>query len=122
MSRPWKELVRRLSDASPEFVDMWSRRDVQGVENRTKLVLNEHVGLLRVHYSSYWLGPRSGPRLVVYTPLDDEARRRLEKLALLQSAMDFDGGRAAGGGGGRGRAAATGRSVSDWEGGATVSM
>jgi hypothetical protein len=62
---------------------MWSRRDVRGAENRTKLVLNDHVGLLRVHYSSYWLGPRSGPRLVVYTPLDDESRRRLEKLALL---------------------------------------
>jgi transcriptional regulator with XRE-family HTH domain len=29
----WKDLVRRLSDASPEFVDMWSRRDVQSVEN-----------------------------------------------------------------------------------------
>ncbi len=103
----WKELVRRLSDASPEFVDMWSRRDVQGAENRTKLVLNDHVGLLRIHYSSYWLGPRLGPRLVVYTPLDDETRRRLEKLALMQSAMDFSGdeggdgvgGAAVGGGG-----------------------
>jgi transcriptional regulator with XRE-family HTH domain len=96
----WKELVRRLSEASPEFVDMWSRRDVRGAENRTKLVLNDHVGLLRVHYSSYWLGPRSGPRLVVYTPLDDESRRRLEKLALLQSAMDFDGDDGGGAGGG----------------------
>jgi transcriptional regulator with XRE-family HTH domain len=100
----WKELVRRLSEASPEFVDMWSRRDVRGAENRTKLVLNDHVGLLRVHYSSYWLGPRSGPRLVVYTPLDDESRRRLEKLALLQSAMDFDGDDGVGGGGGAGGA------------------
>jgi len=98
----WKELVRRLSDASPEFVDMWSRRDVRGVENRTKLVMNDHVGLLRVHYSSYWLGPRSGPRLVVYSPLDDETRRRLEKLALMQSAMDFDGDDGDGGDGGDG--------------------
>jgi hypothetical protein len=95
----WKELVRRLSEASPEFVDMWERRDVRGVENRTKLILNEHVGLIRVDYSSYWLGPRSGPRMVVYTPQDDEARRRLEKLALLQGEMGFDwaGGGAGGG-------------------------
>jgi transcriptional regulator with XRE-family HTH domain len=79
----WKDLVRRLSDASPEFVDMWSRRDVQGVENRAKLLMNTHVGLLRLHHTSYWIGPRSGTRVVVYTPLDEEARRRLEKLALV---------------------------------------
>jgi transcriptional regulator with XRE-family HTH domain len=99
----WKELVRRLSEASPEFVDMWSRRDVRGVENRTKLIMNEHVGLLRVHYSSYWLGPRSGPRLVVYSPLDEEARRRLEKLALLHGGVDFDGDDGGGGRDGGGR-------------------
>jgi transcriptional regulator with XRE-family HTH domain len=79
----WKDLVRRLSEASPEFVDMWSRRDVQGVENRPKLVMNRHVGLLRLDHTSYWIGPRSGTRVVVYTPLDEEARRRLEKLALI---------------------------------------
>jgi transcriptional regulator with XRE-family HTH domain len=79
----WKDLVRRLTEASPEFKTMWARRDVLGVENRTKLLLNEHVGLLRLDYTSYWTGPNSGTRLIVYTPLDDEARRRLEKLALL---------------------------------------
>jgi hypothetical protein len=79
----WKDLVRRLSEASPEFVDMWSRRDVQGVENRAKLLMNTHVGLLRLDHTSYWIGPRSGTRVVVYTPLDEEARRRLEKLALI---------------------------------------
>jgi transcriptional regulator with XRE-family HTH domain len=86
----WKDLVRRLSDASPEFVDMWSRRDVQSVENRPKLLMNSHVGLLRLHHTSYWIGPRAGTRLVVYTPLDDEARLRLEKLALLRSVVEFD--------------------------------
>ncbi len=79
----WKDLVRRLSDASPEFVDMWSRRAVQGVANRAKLLMNPHVGLLRLDHTSYWIGPRSGTRVVVYTPLDEEARRRLEKLALI---------------------------------------
>jgi transcriptional regulator with XRE-family HTH domain len=79
----WKELVRRLSDASPEFVDMWSRRDVRGIENRVKLLMSPHVGLLRLDYTSYWMGPHSGTRVIVYTPLDEEARRRLEKLALI---------------------------------------
>jgi transcriptional regulator with XRE-family HTH domain len=79
----WKELVRRLSETSPEFVDMWSRHDVRGIENRTKLLMSSHVGLLRLDHTSYWMGPHSGTRLVVYTPLDEEARRRLEKLVLI---------------------------------------
>jgi transcriptional regulator with XRE-family HTH domain len=80
----WKDFVRRLSDASPEFVDLWERRDVSGVANRTKLFMNPHVGLLRLEHTSYWTGPRTGTRMIVYTPLDEEARRRLEKLALLE--------------------------------------
>jgi hypothetical protein len=79
----WKGLVRRLSEASPEFKDLWARRDVRGVENRTKLLLNAEVGLLRLDHASYWIGPHLGTRVVVYTPLDDESRRRLEKSALL---------------------------------------
>jgi len=38
---------------------------------------------LRLDHASYWIGPQSGTRVVVYTPLDEEARRRLEKLALI---------------------------------------
>ncbi|HEX3793682.1 MAG TPA: helix-turn-helix transcriptional regulator [Acidimicrobiales bacterium] len=79
----WKDLVRRLSEASPEFVSMWERRDVSGVENRVKLLHHDAVGLLRLDHSSYWLGPHLGTRLVVFTPTDDEARERLEKLELL---------------------------------------
>jgi hypothetical protein len=39
---------------------------------------------LRLEHTSYWTGPRTGTRMIVYTPLDEEARRRLEKLALLE--------------------------------------
>jgi hypothetical protein len=48
-----------------------------------KLLTDPHVGLLRMDYSSYWLTSNSGARMVVYSPLDDETRRRLEKLALI---------------------------------------
>lgn len=78
-----KDLVRRLSEASPEFVEIWSRRDVRGFENRAKLLIDQNVGLLRLEHTSYWIGPHSGTRVIVYTPADDEARRRLEKLALI---------------------------------------
>jgi hypothetical protein len=29
----------------------------------------------------FWLGPRPGARLIVYTPADSDCRDRLEKLA-----------------------------------------
>jgi hypothetical protein len=37
-----------------------------------------------LEHTSYWIGPHSGTRVVVYTPLDEETRRRLEKLALME--------------------------------------
>jgi hypothetical protein len=43
--------------------------------------MNEKVGLLRLDTMHYWLGPRPGGRLVVYTPADSDSRERLEKLA-----------------------------------------
>ncbi len=77
----WRMLVARLSDASPDFVRVWEEHEVLGPENQTKLVLNEKVGLLRLDTTHYWLGPRPGARLIVYTPADHDSRDRLEKLA-----------------------------------------
>ena len=83
-SRSWKELVAAAErGVTGVRRPLETRRDVQAIENRTKLVMNPAVGLLRLHHTSYWVGPHSGTRVVVYTPLDDEARRRLEKLSLL---------------------------------------
>lgn len=31
-------------------------------------------------HTDLWLGPRPGPRMVTYVPVDEETRRRLEKL------------------------------------------
>jgi transcriptional regulator with XRE-family HTH domain len=77
----WRALVARLSDASAEFVRVWQEREVLGPENQTKLVMNPKVGLLRLDSTHYWLGPRPGSRLIVYTPADRDSRERLEKLA-----------------------------------------
>ena len=33
------------------------------------------------HSTHFWLGPRPGARLIVYTPADSDSRDRLEKLA-----------------------------------------
>jgi transcriptional regulator with XRE-family HTH domain len=77
----WKSLVGRLIAASPEFAEMWERHEVRGPENRTKHLINPHVGLLNLDYTNLWFGPRLGTRLVTYTPADAETRTRLEKLA-----------------------------------------
>jgi hypothetical protein len=54
---------------------------VLGPENKTNLVMNEKVELLRLDTMHCWLGARPGGRLVVYTPADSDSRERLEKLA-----------------------------------------
>jgi transcriptional regulator with XRE-family HTH domain len=58
----WKSLVSRLTDASPEFAEMWERHEVCGPEN-------------------LWLGPRLGTRLITYTPANDQTRAGLLRLA-----------------------------------------
>jgi hypothetical protein len=78
----WRALVRRLSEASPDFVRIWERREVLGPENRTKLLLHPEVGLLRLDYTSFWLGRLVGTRMTTYTPTDEASKLGLEKLAL----------------------------------------
>jgi transcriptional regulator with XRE-family HTH domain len=77
----WKSLVGRLTEASPEFAEMWERHEVRGPENRTKHLINPKVGLLSLDYTNLWFGPRLGTRLVTYTPADDKTRSRLQQLA-----------------------------------------
>ncbi|MEU1126972.1 helix-turn-helix domain-containing protein [Streptomyces sp. NPDC005899] len=76
----WKALLARLEAASPEFREIWARHEVVGPSNRTKLVRNAEVGLLRLEHTDLWLGPSAGPRLVSYVPADEESRRGLERL------------------------------------------
>ncbi|MFD9126093.1 helix-turn-helix transcriptional regulator [Kitasatospora sp. NPDC059571] len=82
----WKTLVARLRQASPEFEAVWQQHEVAGLGNGLKRFLLPDGGLLRFEYTNLWLGPRLGPRLVAYTPQDDETRRRLEALATLSRA------------------------------------
>lgn len=79
----WKALVKRLSEASPEFVELWERREVSEVENRIKTILNDRVGALRLDYTSLWFGPNLGTRMVTYTPADDLTATRLDELAAM---------------------------------------
>ncbi|MEU6085563.1 helix-turn-helix transcriptional regulator [Streptomyces sp. NPDC047085] len=76
----WKMLLKRLKAASPEFRENWERYEVVGTRSKTKEFLNPYVGHLTLEHTDLWLGPEPGPRMVTYTPKNEETRERLEKL------------------------------------------
>ncbi len=80
----WKGLLARLEAESAEFREIWARHEVVGQGARAKYIRNAHVGLLHLEHTNLWLGPAAGPRLVTYTPLDEETRERLERLRELE--------------------------------------
>jgi transcriptional regulator with XRE-family HTH domain len=79
----WKDLVARLQREAPEFAAFWARHDVQAPETAVKRIRHPDVGLLRFDYTSLWLGRRLGTRMITYTPVDAETRRRLDLLQAL---------------------------------------
>jgi hypothetical protein len=80
---PWKALLKRLQQASPEFCEVWERHEVLQPDSHVKRYLNPDVGLLAFDFTHLWLGPQSGPRLTTYTPADAITRERLEHLHAL---------------------------------------
>lgn len=80
---PWKALLKRLQDASPEFREVWARHEVLRPGDKVKVFRQAQVGTVRVTATSLWTGPNSGPKLVAYTPADAETHERLERLHAL---------------------------------------
>ena len=76
----WKMLLKRLRAESPEFCEAWDRHEVVAHRTKRKEFLNPYVGRVSVIHTDLWLGPDLGPRMVTYTPADEESRERLEKL------------------------------------------
>lgn len=73
----------RLLAASPEFGEIWARRNVADKVQEVKLFRQKEVGLLRLHADRMWLQPGGGMRLTVFTPVDDDTAERLEHLQRL---------------------------------------
>lgn len=76
----WKMLLKRLRSESPEFCEAWDRHEVVAARSKRKEFLNKYVGRLSLDHTDLWLGPDLGPRMVTYTPADEESRERLAKL------------------------------------------
>ncbi len=73
----WTRFIQRLSAASPEFAQLWTRHEVASPGSRTKHLLHPQAGLLRLRSTSLAVADMPEARIVVYTPADDETRRRL---------------------------------------------
>ncbi|WP_443061902.1 helix-turn-helix transcriptional regulator [Streptomyces sp. NBC_00490] len=76
----WKMLLKRLRAESPEFCEAWDRHEVVSHRSKQKEFRNPYVGRVSVIHTDLWLGPDLGPRMVTYTPADEESRKRLEEL------------------------------------------
>jgi transcriptional regulator with XRE-family HTH domain len=76
----WKCFLSRMLTASPEFGEIWDRHEVAPLQRITKRMLAPSVGVLHLESNSLWLAESVGLRMVTYTPLDDDTRRRLEQL------------------------------------------
>lgn len=79
----WKALVARLTEASPEFREIWAQHEVVRPVSSVKLFRHPRVGVLELTATSLWTGPNPGPKLLSYTPVDDTSRERLEQLEKL---------------------------------------
>jgi transcriptional regulator with XRE-family HTH domain len=78
----WTSFVDRLCSVSPEFAAMWAEHDVAGPQNWVKLFihnLGEHKA--RVVSTAFSIAASPEVKMVVYTPVDDEDREALTRIA-----------------------------------------
>jgi transcriptional regulator with XRE-family HTH domain len=73
----WNEFINDLCDRSEEFAELWARQEVASPSSRTKHFLHPDAGLLRLRSTSLAVADMPEARVVVYTPTDEETRRRL---------------------------------------------
>ncbi len=76
----WVEFVRRLSAASPEFDRMWTQHDVAGPGTRMKIFQNIDGQRLATTTTSLAVSATPEARIVVYTPVEQDGRRVLERV------------------------------------------
>lgn len=75
----WEEDIRRLSNLSREFAELWSLHEVADPEPRTRTYIHPAEGPLTFTVSELELPGSYPARLAVYTPADDETRKRLPR-------------------------------------------
>jgi transcriptional regulator with XRE-family HTH domain len=86
----WDELIARLAAASPEFAALWRDQDVQAPATRVKRYRHAAVGDIAMSVTDLDLRVAPDLRITVYTPVDDESRRRVDWLLAHPTAPPAD--------------------------------
>jgi transcriptional regulator with XRE-family HTH domain len=73
----WEEDIRRLTLLSSEFAELWARHEVAEFRPSTRTFVHPHAGALTFTTNELQVPATPEGRLAVYTPADDETRKRL---------------------------------------------
>ena len=73
----WEEDIRRLSALSSEFAELWARHEVAEFRPSTRTFIHPAAGSLTFTTNELQVPSTAEARLAVYTPADDETRKRL---------------------------------------------
>lgn len=86
IGEPWlTELVNDLKYASPHFREWWTKYDIQAAHGKSKELNHPVVGRLVLHATTLLLPDYSDHKIIVYTPLPEEATAdKLAKLAKMK--------------------------------------
>ena len=76
----WNAFIEDLARRSPDFARLWDRGEVGRESGRVKRVTHPLVGDLRTRTTNMWLDEVHGNRFMVFVPVDDVTRTRLEQL------------------------------------------
>ncbi|MQY09068.1 helix-turn-helix transcriptional regulator [Actinomadura macrotermitis] len=76
----WRDLVRRLEQASPLFARLWARQDVALTAVRLKVFRHAAVGEIRTRANAFDVAGTPDARMVVYAPVEQIDRDRVAWL------------------------------------------
>ncbi|MFJ2769544.1 helix-turn-helix transcriptional regulator [Streptomyces sp. NPDC087300] len=76
----WEDFIQILSEASPRFAELWESGNVIPPGSRVKTFRHKTIGELRMTSVSLAVNGMPECRIVVYTPDDEESRRRTTEL------------------------------------------
>ena len=73
----WEEDIRRLTLLSSEFAELWARHEVAEFRPSIRTFIHRHAGALTFTTNELQVPVALEARLGIYTPADDETRKRL---------------------------------------------
>jgi transcriptional regulator with XRE-family HTH domain len=86
----WEELITRLSAVSAEFAAMWAANDVRAASTRVKVYRHATAGDIALSVTGFDLATNPDLRMTVYTPANDDSRRRVDWLIAHPDAAPSD--------------------------------